>query len=131
MVKDVSKVTVWDLDSGEKRTEMNYANFITAVVFVPELHAIISGDGNFMKDQHTGQVVVWNIDSLEQHQKLKTSAVVCSVAFLSEQRAILSCDRSNSLIFWDANSGEKRILVKFDTLPWCLALAPEMQAIIV
>merc|ERR1719203_1785195 len=120
MVKELSRVTVWDLDSGAKRTEMNYGNFLCAVIYVPELHAIISGDGDFMKDKQTGLVVVWNIDTLEQHKKLRCSAAVTSVAYAAEQRAILSADRSNVVCIWDAESGEKRIEVMFDVLPWKL-----------
>ncbi|CAJ1430935.1 unnamed protein product [Effrenium voratum] len=123
--KESSTVAVWDVDSGALRAEMKYKHLVTCLIFVPALHAAITGDGSFDQRSSTGRVVLWNPDTLEQHRKLQCAGAVTSLLY--HQGLILSADRSRSICTWHPENGEKLQEFQVDSgqLPWCLSAANE------
>lgn len=120
--KDSFKVIVWDADSGAVRAEMNYKKYITTLIYVPELRAMVSGDANVTGEGQTGNVVMWNPHSLEVYQKMPCKGAVTSVTWAVARRLLISSDRSRCIRFWQPDSGEVLSEIETSQVPWCLSM---------
>jgi len=136
--KDHFKVTVWDVDTGARRTEMWYKDLVSAVCYVPELHVVASGDGGLTEGSKSGQVVTWGVESIEKYLRLPCVGAVTSLCFAADICALAAGDRSGAVTLWDARSGAKKLEVrcgepsdqKVALLPMALAYAQELGALI-
>merc|ERR1712054_499377 len=124
---DTFKVIVWDADSGAIRAEMNYKNYITALIYAPQLRNIVSGDAAIHGDKQTGKVVMWNPHSLEVHRKLPCGGPVTALAWIAATGVLMSSDRSRCIRCWRGESGELLSEIQTPQIPWCLALPPDLD----